>query len=73
MRAWPPRPLFAGCGCWLLAVDRDAAAVGSLVDATGVGCRLDLEAGTWPLASERLTRSSSRTTSIGRPSPPPLR
>jgi len=45
---------FAGRGCRVLAVDRDAAAVSSLADATGVETAvLDLEAGTWPLARER--------------------
>jgi SAM-dependent methyltransferase len=45
---------FAGRGCRVLAVDRDAGAVASLADATGVETAvLDLEAGTWPLAGER--------------------
>jgi SAM-dependent methyltransferase len=46
--------IFAGRGCRVLAVDRDAAAVESLADATGVETAvLDLEAGAWPLAGER--------------------
>ena len=45
---------FAGRGCRVLAVDRDAAAVAALAESTGVETAvLDLEAGTWPLAGER--------------------
>jgi len=45
---------FAGRGCRVLAVDRDAAALASLAEVAGVEtAALDLEAGGWPLAGER--------------------
>lgn len=45
---------FAGRGCRVLAVDRDAGAIASLAGVTGVEtAALDLEAGPWPLAGER--------------------
>ena len=45
---------FAGRGCRVLAVDRDAAALAKLDEVGGIATRLlDLEAGAWPLASVR--------------------
>ena len=45
--------LFAGRGCRVLAVDRDAAALAALARVAGVETvRLDLETGAWPLAGE---------------------
>ena len=46
--------LFAGLGCRVLAVDRDATALAGLASAIGVEtAALDLETGAWPLAGER--------------------
>ena len=45
---------FAGRGCRVLAVDRDAAALASLANVAGVEtAALDLEGGAWPLAGAR--------------------
>ena len=46
--------LFAERGCSVLAVDRDASALATLTDSAEVETRVvDLEAGSWPLGSER--------------------
>jgi len=45
---------FAGRGCDVLAVDRDAAALATMDGVAGIRTRaVDLEAGGWPLAGER--------------------
>ena len=45
---------FAARGAQVLAVDRDAAALGELAAVSGVATRVtDLEAGAWPFAGER--------------------
>jgi SAM-dependent methyltransferase len=45
---------FAGRGCKVLAVDRDADALATLSGLAGIEARhLDLEAGSWPLQGER--------------------
>lgn len=46
--------LFAGRGCRVVAVDRDAAALAGLAGIPGIETRvLDLETSAWPLAGER--------------------
>jgi SAM-dependent methyltransferase len=46
--------VLAARGCRVLAIDRDAAALASLANVTGVETRaLDLEGGAWPLPGER--------------------
>jgi SAM-dependent methyltransferase len=46
--------LFAGRGCRVLAVDRDAAALATLGGVAGAEtARLDLESGPWPLGGEQ--------------------
>ena len=46
--------LFASRGARVVAVDRDASALASLHDVTGIETRvLDLESGPWPLTNER--------------------
>jgi SAM-dependent methyltransferase len=45
---------FAGCGCHVLAVDRDAGSLAMLEGVAGVTTRaVDLETGAWPFAEER--------------------
>jgi len=45
---------FAGRGCRVVAVDRDAAALATMADVAGIETRaVDLETGGWPLAGER--------------------
>ena len=47
--------LFAARGCEVIAVDRDAQALASLKGVAGIDARcVDLEAGPWPFALERL-------------------
>ena len=49
-----PARHFAGRGCRVLAVDRDAEALAMLDRVAAITTRvLDLEAGSWPLANER--------------------
>ncbi len=46
--------VFAGRGCRVVAVDRDAEALATLAGVPGIETRvLNLEAGAWPLAGER--------------------
>ena len=48
--------LLAGCGYWVLAVDRNPAALAGLQGLAGVEtAALDLEGDDWPLAGQRFT------------------
>ena len=64
--------LFASRGASVVAVDRDADALATLLDVTGVETRvLDLESGKWPLTDERFD-AIVVTNYLHRPSLPDL-